>query len=91
MSKPKFVIADTMDLWMNIALADLLRLLKRVDRLVLNDGEARQLVEEDNVPSALAKIHKLGPRYVIIKKGEHGSLLSGPKGLFIAPAYPLKR
>ena len=91
MSKPKFVIADTMDLWMNIALADLLRLLKRVDCLVLNDGEARQLVEEDNVPTALAKIHKLGPRYVIIKKGEHGSLLSGPKGLFIAPAYPLKK
>jgi cytidine kinase len=91
LAKPKFVIADTMDLWMNIALADLLRLLKRVDCLVLNDSEARQLVEEDNVPSALAKIHKLGPRYVIIKKGEHGSLLSGPKGLFVAPAYPLKR
>jgi sugar/nucleoside kinase (ribokinase family) len=91
MEKPKFVIADTMDLWMNIALPDLLRLLKRVDCLVLNDGEARQLVKEDNVPAALAKIHKLGPRYVIIKKGEHGSLLSGPKGLFVAPAYPLNK
>jgi sugar/nucleoside kinase (ribokinase family) len=90
-SKAKFVIADTMDLWMNIALPDLLRLLKRVDCLVLNDGEARQLVKEDNVPAALAKIHKLGPRYVIIKKGEHGSLLSGPKGLFVAPAYPLNK
>jgi sugar/nucleoside kinase (ribokinase family) len=90
-SKPRFVIADTMDLWMNIALADLLRLLKRIDCLVLNDGEARQLVEEDNMPAALAKIHRLGPRYVIIKKGEHGSLLSGPKGLFVAPAYPLKK
>ena len=91
LSKPKFVIADTMDLWMNIALADLLRLLKRVDCLVLNDGEARQLVEEDNVVNALPKIHQLGPRYVIIKKGEHGSILSGPKGVFIAPAYPLKK
>ena len=91
LSKAKFVIADTMDLWMNIALPDLLRLLKRVDCLVLNDSEARQLVSEDNVPAALAKIHKLGPRYVIIKKGEHGSLLSGPKGLFVAPAYPLKK
>jgi sugar/nucleoside kinase (ribokinase family) len=91
MSRPKFVIADTMDLWMNIALADLQRLLKRVDCLVLNDSEARQLVEEDNVPTALAKIHRLGPRYVIIKKGEHGSLLSGPKGMFVAPAYPLKK
>lgn len=90
-SKSKFVIADTMDLWMNIALADLLRLLKRVDCLVLNDGEARQLVEEDNVVNALPKIHRLGPRYVIIKKGEHGSILSGPKGVFIAPAYPLKK
>ena len=91
MSKPKFVIADTMDLWLNVALADLLKLLKKVDCLVLNDSEARQLTEDDNVVSALAKIHKLGPRYVIIKKGEHGSLLSGPGGLFVAPAYPLKK
>lgn len=90
-SKSKFVIADTMDLWLNVALDDLLRLLKRVDCLVLNDGEARQLTEDDNVVSALARIHKLGPRYVIIKKGEHGSLLSGPDGLFVAPAYPLKK
>ena len=90
-SKPKFVIADTMDLWLNVALADLLKLLKKVDCLVLNDSEARQLTEDDNVVSALAKIHKLGPRYVIIKKGEHGSLLSGPGGLFVAPAYPLKK
>lgn len=91
LSKPKFVIADTMDLWLNVALADLLKLLKRVDCLVLNDSEARQLTEDDNVVSALAKIHKLGPRYVIIKKGEHGSLLSSPTGMFVAPAYPLKR
>lgn len=89
LSKAKFVIADTMDLWMNIALPDLLRLLKRVDCLMLNDSEARQLVAEDNVPAALAKIHRLGPRYVIIKKGEHGSILSGPSGMFVAPAFPL--
>lgn len=89
LSKPKFVIADTMDLWLNVALADLLKLLKRIDCLVLNDSEARQLTEDDNVVSALAKIHKLGPKYVIIKKGEHGSILSGPGGLFVAPAYPL--
>jgi cytidine kinase len=91
MSRPKFVVADTMDLWLNIALEEVHRLLKRVDLLVLNDGEARQLVEDDNVVSALPKIHKLGPKYVIIKKGEHGSILSGPKGLFVAPAYPLKK
>ncbi len=91
MSKPKFTIADTMDLWINVALSDLLKLLKRIDCLVLNDSEARQLTEDDNVVSSLTKIHRLGPRYVIIKKGEHGSLLSGPEGLFVAPAYPLKR
>lgn len=90
-SKPKFVIADTMDLWLNIALPELLKLLKRIDCLVLNDSEARQLVGEDNVVAALPKIHKLGPRYVIVKKGEHGSVLSGPKGLFVAPAYPLHK
>jgi sugar/nucleoside kinase (ribokinase family) len=91
MKKPKFVAADTMDLWLNIALPDLLRLLKRVDLFVLNDTEAHQLVEENNVVAALPKLHKLGPKYVIIKKGEHGSILSGPNGLFIAPAYPLKK
>ena len=90
-SKSRFVIADTMDLWLNIALPEVLKLLKRVDCLVLNDSEARQLVKEDNVINALPKIHKLGPKYVIIKKGEHGSVLSGPNGLFVAPAYPLKK
>ena len=91
MRRPKFVVADTMDLWLNVALADLLKLLKRVDCLVLNDSEARQLTDNDNTVASLAQIHKLGPRYVIIKKGEHGSILSGPGGLFVAPAYPLKR
>ncbi len=91
MRKPKFVVADTMDLWLNIALPDLLRLIKRVDAFVLNDSEARQLTDDDNIPRALKKIHKMGPKYVIIKKGEHGSVLSGPSGLFIAPAYPLDK
>lgn len=89
MSRPKLVVADTMDLWLNIALNDLLRLLKRVDGFVLNDSEAHQLTQEDNVFAAMRKIHKLGPRYVIIKKGSHGSILSGPQGFFICPAYPL--
>jgi cytidine kinase len=89
--KPRFVVADTMDLWLNTALADLLRLLKRVDAIVLNDSEARQLTQTDNVILALQKIHRLGPRYVIVKKGEHGSVLSGPTGLFLAPAYPLAK
>jgi sugar/nucleoside kinase (ribokinase family) len=78
MKKPKFVVADSMDLWINIALPDL-----------LNDSEAELLTKEDNVFVALKKIHQLGPKYVIIKKGSHGSILSGPKGIFICPAYPL--
>ena len=89
MKKPKFVVADSMDLWLNIALPDLLKLLKRVDGFVLNDSEAELLTKEDNLFVALKKIHKLGPKYVIIKKGSHGSVLSGPKGIFICPAYPL--
>ena len=90
MQKPKFVVADTMDLWLNIALRDLLRLLRRIDLFVLNDSEAQQVVKEDNVIAALPKLHALGPRYVIIKLGSHGSILSGPRGLFLCPAYPLK-
>ncbi len=76
MRRPKFVVADTMDLWLNIAMPDLLKLLKRVDGFVLNDSEARLLTKEDNLLTALKKIHKLGPKYVIVKKGEHGAILS---------------
>lgn len=89
MQRPRFVVADTMDLWLNIALPDLLKLLKRLDAFVLNDSEAHMLTKEDNVFKALKKIHTMGPKYVIIKKGSHGSILSGPKGFFICPAYPL--
>jgi sugar/nucleoside kinase (ribokinase family) len=89
MRRPKFVAADTMDLWLNIALQDLIKLIKRLDLFVLNDSEAHQLTKEDNMFGALKKIHKLGPKYVIIKKGSHGSVLSGPRGLFVCPAYPL--
>ena len=91
MNKPKFVVADTMDLWLNIALDDLVSLIKRVDGFVLNDSEAHQLTKEDNVFAALKKLHKMGPKYVIIKKGSHGSILSGPDGFFICPAYPLHK
>lgn len=91
MPRAKFVVADSMDLWMNIAMGDLLKLLKRIDGFVLNDSEAHQLTKEDNLFTALKKIHALGPKYVIIKKGSHGSVLSGPKGYFICPAYPLHK
>ncbi|MCL4179678.1 MAG: sugar kinase [Verrucomicrobia bacterium] len=89
--RPRFVIADTMDLWLNIAKPELLRLLRRIDALVLNDSEARLLTGLDNVIAALPAIHRLGPPYVIVKKGEHGSILSAPKGLFLAPAFPLAK
>ena len=91
MSRPKFVVADTMDLWLNIALEDLLRLLRRIDGFVLNDSEAHQLTQETSLPAALRKIHRLGPKYVIIKKGSHGSMLSSPKGCFLCPAFPLRK
>lgn len=91
MARPKFVIADTMDLWLNIALPDLLKLLRRIDAFVLNDSEARQLTKEDNVIAAARKIHRLGPKYVIVKKGEHGAILSSPKGMFMSPAFPLDK
>jgi len=89
--RPRFVAADTMDLWLNIALPDLMKLLKRLDAFVLNDSEAHQLTKADNVFTALAKLHRLGPRYVIIKQGSHGSILSGPRGCFLCPAYPLQK
>jgi len=91
MKRPRFVVADTMDLWLNIALPDLLKLLKRIDGCVLNDSEAHQLTKADNVFAAIRKIHQFGPKYVVIKKGSHGSILSGPRGFFLCPAYPLPR
>jgi len=90
MQRPKFVIADTMDLWLNIALPDLLALIKRVDAFVLNESEAHQLTERNNMLHAAREIHKLGPKYVIIKKGHNGAFLSSPRGLFLCPAYPLE-
>ena len=91
MLRPKLVVADTMDLWLNIALPDLLKLLKRVDGFVLNESEARQLTQDDNLVRAVKKIHKFGPKYVIVKKGEHGAILSSQGKLFISPAFPLEK
>jgi len=88
--KPKFVVADTMDLWIGMAHADLVELIKNVDMLILNDSEARQFTEEDNLIRAGRKIASMGPRYVAVKKGEHGCLLFGPKGDFFSTgAFPL--
>ncbi len=90
MSRARFVIADTMDLWISIAKDDLLALLKRVDMLILNDGEARQLTGETSLIRAGAAIRKMGPKFVAIKKGEHGCLLFGENAFFSCAAYPLE-
>ena len=87
---PKFIIADTMDLWINIAKPELVSLLARVDMLILNDGEARQLTGETSLIRAGKKIQAMGPKYVAIKKGEHGCLLFGQGEFFSCPAYPLE-
>ncbi|MCE0523798.1 MAG: PfkB family carbohydrate kinase [Methylacidiphilales bacterium] len=90
--KPKFVVADTMDLWIGLARADLLELLKEVDMLILNDSEAKQLTEEDNLIRAGRQIVAMGPRYVAVKKGEHGCLLFGRNGEFFSTgAFPLEQ
>ena len=88
---PRFVIADTMDLWINIAKDELVALLARVDMLILNDGEARQLTGETSLIRAGRRIRALGPKVVAIKKGEHGCLLFGAEDEFFScPAYPLE-
>ena len=86
---PRLVVADTMDLWIATARPELLELLKRVDLLVLNDSEARQLTEETSLIKAGRNILRLGPKYVAIKKGEHGCLLLGHDEFFSCGAFPL--
>lgn len=88
--RPKLIILDTMNFWMEVAMADLLETLKLVDVLVLNDAEARQLTEEYSLPKAAKKIMQMGPKYVVIKKGEHGALLFHGSQIFSAPALPLE-
>lgn len=90
MRSPRFVVADTMDLWIETARDALLELLRRIDCLVLNESEAREFTRQTSLIKAGRQILKLGPRYVIIKKGEHGCLLFAPDLFFSAPAYPLE-
>lgn len=89
-SKPKLVVLDTMNFWMDCALSELLDVIKRVDVITINDEEARQLSGEYSLVKAAAKIHTMGPKYVVIKKGEHGALLFHNKEVFFAPALPLE-
>ena len=87
--KPKMVVLDTMNFWMDIALEDLKMLLKKVDVITINDEEAQQLSGEHSLVKAAAVIHAMGPEYVVIKKGEHGALLFHKDKMFFAPALPL--
>lgn len=88
--RPKLIVMDTMNFWMDIALDDLKEVLKKVDVLLVNDGEARQLSEEVSLVKAARKIMDMGPKFLIIKKGEHGALLFHENHVFFAPALPLE-
>ncbi len=88
--RPKLIVMDTMNFWMDIALDDLKEVLKKVDVLLVNDGEARQLSGEFSLVKAARKIMEMGPQFLIIKKGEHGALLFHKHHVFYAPALPLE-
>ncbi len=88
--RPRLVACDTMNFWIQSRRPDLLELLKHVDMVTLNDGEARQLTEEVNLTQAAKWIMRCGPKHVIIKKGEHGALMFNSTSVFFAPAFPLE-
>lgn len=88
--RPKLIVMDTMNFWMDIALASLRETLKLVDVLVINDEEARQLSHEYSLVKAARKIQAMGPKYLVIKKGEHGALLFDGEEIFSAPGLPLE-
>ncbi|HZF63562.1 MAG TPA: PfkB family carbohydrate kinase [Chitinophagaceae bacterium] len=88
--RPKLVVLDTMNFWMEIALDELKEVLKKVDVLLVNDSEARELSNEYSLVKAAKKIMMMGPQYLIIKKGEHGALLFHEDNVFFAPALPLE-
>jgi cytidine kinase len=88
---PRLIVADTMNLWINTAREDLVKLLGMIHGLVLNDGEARLLTEKKNLIEAARDVLKMGPKFVVIKKGEHGSLMVTQKDTFVLPAFPADR
>jgi sugar/nucleoside kinase (ribokinase family) len=88
--RPKLIILDTMNFWMDVALDDLKKVLGMVDLLMINDSEARQLSGEHSLVKAARKIQAMGPKYLVIKKGEHGALLFYEGKIFSAPALPLE-
>lgn len=89
-TRPKLIVMDTMNFWMEVAMEDLRKTISMVDLLMVNDSEARQLSGEYSLVKAATSIMKMGPKYLIIKKGEHGALLFHGKNVFFAPALPLE-
>ena len=85
------IVLDTMNFWMDNAMDELLKVLKKVDVITINEEEARQLTGENSVVLAARKIYKMGPRFVVIKRGEHGVLLFNDENIFSAPAFPLEK
>ncbi len=88
--RPKLIALDTMNFWMDTAWDDLMKVLKKIDILIINDEEARQLSKDYSLVRAAKKIQEMGPKYLIIKKGEHGALLFHGKNIFFAPVLPLE-
>lgn len=88
--RPKLLILDTMNFWMDNALDELMEVINQIDVLAINDEEARQLTHEYSLVKAAQKIYEMGPKYVVIKKGEHGALLFHKEHIFFAPALPLE-
>ena len=85
---PKFVVADTMDLWINIQKDELLELITRIDGLMLNDSEAKLLTGEENLVKAGQAVLALGAKFCVLKKGEHGAMYFGDDGCYVLPAFP---
>ena len=88
--RPKLIVLDTMNFWMDNALEELTNVIKHIDVITINDEEARQLTHEYSLVKAAEKIQEMGPKYVVIKKGEHGALLFHKEHIFFAPALPLE-
>lgn len=88
--RPKLIVLDTMNFWMDNTWDELMEVIKKIDVITINDEEARQMTEEYSLVKAAAKIQEMGPNYVVIKKGEHGALLFHKENIFFAPALPLE-
>lgn len=89
-NRPKLIVLDTMNFWMDVALPELEEVISQIDVLLVNDSEARQLTAEYSLAKAAKKILSMGPKYLVIKKGEHGALLFDSNKVFFAPALPLE-